>query len=93
LRLDDEGKISDDDDVEPENADNEGEELASGSAFEKVDKYGRHLDDPNPWHPHLRKPLFPSQIICFRWMIDRHKEGGGIVGDKVGVGKVIPYHL
>ena len=54
MRLDDEGKISDDDDVEPENADKEGEELASGSAFEKVDKYGRHLDDPNPWHLHLR---------------------------------------
>jgi hypothetical protein len=57
-------------------------------------EYERHLDGEsdgaatNPWHPDLVRPLFPSQLIGFRWMLDRHGEGGGIVADKVGCGKV-----
>lgn len=68
------------------------EDLARGAAFEKVDVYDRCLDEPNPWHPEIQTELFPSQIIGFRWMLDRYKEGGGLVLDKVGSGKVSPRH-
>jgi SNF2 family DNA or RNA helicase len=61
-----------------------------GSVFEKVEEFDQHLDDPNPWHPHLARPLFPAQIIGFRWMASRHAKGGGLIGDKVGCGKVLP---
>jgi SNF2 family DNA or RNA helicase len=61
-----------------------------GSIFEKVEEFDQCLDEPNPWHPDLSKPLFPSQIIGFRWMLSRHNKGGGLVGDKVGCGKVLP---
>jgi SNF2 family DNA or RNA helicase len=69
------------------------EELEYGTAFEKVEEYDHYIgtiEKPvsNPWHPDLKKKLFPSQIIGFRWMADRHAKGGGIVGDKVGCGKV-----
>ena len=65
-----------------------------GSAFEKAEQYDKHLDDPNAWHPDLRRPLFTSQVIGFRWMADRHLEGGGIVAEKVGIGKVgSPSHM
>ena len=64
------------------------EDLQYGSAFEKAEQYDKYLNDPNPWHPDLVKPLFASQVIGFRWMTDRHSVGGGIVADKVGLGKV-----
>lgn len=64
-----------------------------GTAFEKVEEFDHHLDDPNPWHPDLNRPLFPSQIIGFRWMASRHARGGGLVGDKVGCGKVLSQSL
>jgi hypothetical protein len=60
-----------------------------GSIFAKVEEFDRHLDDRNPFHPDLAKPLFPSQIIGFRWMLSRHGRGGGLIGDKVGCGKVL----
>ena len=60
-----------------------------GTAFEKVEEFDHHLNDLNPWHPDLNKPLFPSQIIGFRWMASRHAKGGGLIGDKVGCGKVL----
>jgi hypothetical protein len=60
-----------------------------GTAFEKVAEFDHHLDDPNPWHPDSLKPLFPSQIIGFRWMMSRHRHGRGLIGDKVGYGKVL----
>lgn len=64
-----------------------------GTAFEKVEEFDHHLDDPNPWHPDLNKSLFPSQIIGFRWMASRHAKGGGLIGDKVGCGKVLSQSL
>lgn len=56
----DESHISEDDEPGNEGKEEEGEkeELAFGSAF--VEQYENHLDEPNPWHPDLRKPLFPS---------------------------------
>ena len=60
-----------------------------GTAFEKVEEFDHHLDDLNPWHPDLNKPLFPSQIIGFRWMASRHAKGRGLIRDKVGCGKVL----
>ena len=44
----------------------------------------------NPWNIALHRPLYLSQIIGFRWMLDRHRHGGGLVADKVGCGKVVP---
>jgi hypothetical protein len=64
------------------------DKLEYGTAFEKIEDYDRYLDEPNPWHPHLKRELFPAQIIGFRWMADRHNKGGAIIGDKVGCGKV-----
>jgi len=64
------------------------EDIVFGTEFEKVDSYDHYLDEPNPWHPDLARPLFPAQIIGFRWMVDRHAVGGGLVADKVGCGKV-----
>ena len=64
------------------------ESFVYGTAFEKVDEYDGYLDEKNPWHPDLAKPLFDSQIIGFRWMADRHRMGGGLICDKVGCGKV-----
>jgi hypothetical protein len=66
------------------------EDLLCDSAFEKVEEFAHHLEERNPWHPDLSKKLFPSQIIGFRWMASRHPKGGGLVGDKVGCGKVAP---
>jgi len=96
----------DDEELDPHDAVSEDEDLAPdiveapnpidddkyffGTAFEKVEEFDNHLDDPNPWHPELKKPLFHSQIIGFRWMASRHSKGGGLIGDKVGCGKVIP---
>ena len=65
-----------------------GEDIVFGSEFEKLDAYESYLDEPNPWHSDLRRPLFPAQIIGFRWMNDRHPLGGGLIADKVGCGKV-----
>ena len=59
-----------------------------GSGFDKAEDYDRYLDERNPWHDDLQKPLRPSQIIGFHWMRDRHKHGGGLVADKVWTGKV-----
>ena len=83
----DESDITDDEIVEFEEPD---EDIEYGQAFEKTMEYNHFLDQPNPWHSDLKRKLFNSQIICFRWMCDRHRAGGGIVGDKVGVGKVQP---
>ena len=77
--------VSDD---EEEKEDKEADNFVFGTAFEKVEEYDRFLDHENPWHRDLHRPLFPSQIIGYRWMIDRHSKGGGLVGDKVGCGKV-----
>jgi hypothetical protein len=64
------------------------EDIEYGSAFSKADEYDKYLDEIIPWHSDLRRPLFPSRIISFRWMTDRHGKGGGIVAVKVGIGKV-----
>lgn len=87
--LDDHGAISDDEEMESESAVPDDDKFFFGTAFEKVEEFDHHLDDPNPWHEDLQKPLFPSQIIGFRWMATRHLKGGGLVGDKVGYGKVL----
>jgi SNF2 family DNA or RNA helicase len=73
---------------EPDTPEPAEDDFGRGDAFEKLDLYDKYLDDPNPWHPDLGEPLFDAQIVGFRWMIDRHKVGGGLVADKVGVGKV-----
>ena len=62
--------------------------LGDSTAFEKLQDYGKFLSEENPWHPSLQRKLFPSQIIGYHWMLDRHKAGGGLVADKVGCGKV-----
>ena len=62
-------------------------DFSYGTAFEKLE-YESYIDKPNPWHADLRKPLFPAQVIGFRWMFERHGKGGGVVADKVGIGKV-----
>jgi hypothetical protein len=89
---DDDDEIIDlDDDVPAETGkENEVDEQIRGDAFEKIAQYERYLDLPftNPWHPELKAPLFDAQIIGFRWMCDRYNHGGGLVADKVGVGKV-----
>ena len=65
------------------------EDIEYGSAFSKADEYDKYyLDEINPWHSDLRRPLFPSRIISFGWMTDRHGKGRGIVAVKVGIGKV-----
>jgi hypothetical protein len=56
--------------------------------FDKSTEYDHWLDECNPWHPDLHRRLFPSQVIGFRWMCDRHNQGGGLVADVVGCGKV-----
>ena len=66
LELDEDNIIVDDEELSPERGDPDEEELTFGSAFEKLDEYDHHLDSPNPWHTDLQKPLFASQIICFR---------------------------
>jgi hypothetical protein len=93
------GAVSDDDELEegavgdleteivqPDLTDN----FIFGTEFEKVVDYDHYLDEKNPWHEDLVKPLFDAQIIGFHWMIDQHEKGGGLVGDKVGCGKVLP---
>lgn len=88
--LDDHGAVSGDEETEPVPDD---DKFLFEMAFEKVDEFDHHLDEPNPWHEDLNKPLFPSQIIGFRWMAHRHSKGGGLVGDKVGCGKVFRTHF
>jgi hypothetical protein len=66
----------------------EEDKIFFGSAFEKVEEFDHHIDDKSPWHADLVRPLFDSQIIGFRWMVSRHAKGGGLIGDKVGCGKV-----
>jgi hypothetical protein len=86
------GAVSDDEPFNTEKSalqPSEEDKFFFGSVFEKVEEFDRHLDDPNPFHPDLVKPLFPSQIIGFRWMLSRHGRGGGLIGDKVGCGKVL----
>lgn len=95
--LDPHDAISDDEDnapelVEPPNPIDD-DKYFFGTAFEKADEFDNHLDDPNPWHPDLKRPLFDSQIIGFRWMASRHSKGGGLIGDKVGCGKVTVLYL
>ena len=75
-------------DDESQEEDRGGDDIVTGAAFEKAEQYDHFLDDANPWHEELRTPLFHAQIIGFRWMLDRHYVGGGLVADKVGVGKV-----
>jgi SNF2 family DNA or RNA helicase len=90
------GAVSDEDEEDITEADPpavDDDKFFYGTAFEKVEEFDHHLDESNPWHPDLSKPLFPSQIIGFRWMASRHVKGGGLVGDKVGCGKVIPWNL
>lgn len=65
--------------------------IGGGELFEKAIQYDAWLDKPNPWHPDLKRELFPAQIIGYRWMTDRHPVGGGLVADKVGTGKVSRY--
>ena len=101
--IEDDGKGVDDEDADPDAGfrDSGGEandastidltasgDIVFGSEFEKLDVYEKFLDDPNPWHPDLRRELFPSQVIGYHWMLDRHNLGGGLVADKVGCGKV-----
>lgn len=88
VNCDDESGISDDD--PQDDVPKLDEDIEYGSAYEKTEEYDRYLNDPNPWHEDLSRPLFPSQVISFRWMCDRHLKGGGIVADKVGTGKVKP---
>ena len=65
-----------------------GKSVMFGNEFEKADEYDSYLNEPNPWSDSLQKPLRPSQVIGFHWMLDRHKYGGGLIADKVGTGKV-----
>lgn len=74
--------------AEEEDDDETNRLIMSGSGFDKSQDYDGCLDEPNPWHGDLQKTLRPSQIIGFRWMLDRHSHGGGLVADKVGTGKV-----
>jgi hypothetical protein len=67
--------------------------LQAGEAFDKSQEFDRYLNDPNPWHPDLRRKLFQAQVIGFRWMADRHTKGGGLIFDAVGCGKVWIPHL
>jgi SNF2 family DNA or RNA helicase len=71
----------------PKNIPNE-IDLTTSHVFDKSKEYDKWLDEPNPWHPDLHRRLFPSQVIGFRWMCDRHLQGGGLVADVVGCGKV-----
>ena len=91
--LDPHGAISNDEDVAPEPVEPlnpiDDDKYFFGTTFEKTDEFDHHIDEPNPWHSDLKRPLFDSQIIRFRWMASRHSKGGGLVGDKVGCGKVI----
>lgn len=65
------------------------EQFFGGSPYEKLDEFYQFLQsEPNPWHPHLATKLTKGQIIGFHWMCERHKVGGGVVADKVGLGKV-----
>jgi len=64
-------------------------DLDYGTAFEKVEEYAHFLKDGNPWHPDIKRDLYPTQIIGFRWIMDRHHVGGGLIADKVGTGKVL----
>ena len=67
------------------------ENLVFGTEFQKVAEYEHWLDQGNnPWNTAVARPLYPSQVIGFRWMLDRHPHGDGLVADKVGCGKVIP---
>jgi hypothetical protein len=63
-------------------------DLNMSHVFDKSTEYDHWLDDPNPWNTDLHRRLFPSQVIGFRWMCDRHNQGGGLVADVVGCGKV-----
>lgn len=89
--LDPHDAISDDEDIalepiEPPNPIYD-DKYFFGTAFEKVDEFDNCFDDPNPWHPDLKRPLFDSQIIRFQWMASRHSQGGGLIEAKVGCGK------
>jgi len=63
-------------------------DLNTFHVFDKAIEYDHWLGEPNPWHADLHRRLFPSQVIGFRWMCDRHNQGGGLVADVVGCGKV-----
>ena len=52
------GDEDEDDTDSPEAVDDD--KLFFGTAFEKVEEFDHHLDDSNPWHLDLDKPLFPS---------------------------------
>lgn len=77
-----EGDDDDDDDSEANRL------IMFGRGFDKAQEYDHYLDEPNPWHEDLKKPLRTSQIIGFRWMLDRHVHGCGLVANIVGIGKV-----
>src|SRR5213596_2236026 len=63
-----EGRTSDDEPLDPGK-----ENLVFGTVFEKVAQYDHCLDEgDNPWNIALHRPLYPSQVIGFRWMLDRH---------------------
>jgi len=64
-------------------------DLDYGTVFEKVEEYVHFLKDGNPWHPDIKRDLYPTQIIGFHWMMDHHRVGGGLIADKVGTGKVL----
>ena len=64
------------------------EEYFGGTPFEKLDLYYSKLKVKNPWHPHFAIKLTPGQVIGFYWMAGRFEDGGGVVADKVGLGKV-----
>ena len=61
--------------------------LLIGNEFEKLE-YDPRLDDANPWHVDLKKPLLPAQVIGFHLLCERHGHGGALVADRVGCGKV-----
>jgi len=86
----DDGKQNQEGTSEDEPLDLDKENFVFGTEFGKVAEYGHCLDNcVNPWNIGLRRPLYPSQIIGFNWMLDRHSHGGGLVADKVGCGKVV----
>ena len=96
--LDPYNAISDDEDIAPELVELpnpiDDDKYFFGTAFEKGDEFDSHLDDPNPWHPDSKRPLFNDfRIVGFRWMASRHSKGRGLIGDKVGCGKVTSLFL
>ena len=45
------------------------ESFVYGTACEKVDEYDGYLDEQNPWHPDLAKPLLVRSLDFIGWPI------------------------